>query len=43
VSSAAEQPRQPAKRVLGFWSLWTLGINGIVGVGIFFAPSELSR
>jgi basic amino acid/polyamine antiporter, APA family len=28
-------------RVLGFWSLLTLGINGIVGVGIFFAPSEL--
>lgn len=31
----------PGTRVLGFWSLLTLGINGIVGVGIFFAPSEL--
>lgn len=31
------------RRVLGFWSLLTLGINGIVGVGIFFTPSELAR
>jgi amino acid transporter len=30
------------RRILGFWSLLTLGINGIVGVGIFFAPSELA-
>jgi APA family basic amino acid/polyamine antiporter len=29
--------------VLGFWSLLSLGINGIVGVGIFFAPSEIGR
>jgi amino acid transporter len=29
--------------VLGFWSLLTLGINGIVGVGIFFAPAELAK
>jgi amino acid transporter len=29
--------------VLGFWSLLALGVNGIVGVGIFFAPSELAR
>ncbi len=29
--------------MLGFWSLLSLGINGIVGVGIFFAPSELAR
>lgn len=28
---------------LGFGSLLALGINGIVGVGIFYAPSELSR
>jgi amino acid transporter len=33
----------PERRVLGFWSLLTLGINGIVGVGIFFTPSELGR
>lgn len=31
------------RRVLGFWSLLALGINGIVGVGIFFAPSELAK
>jgi basic amino acid/polyamine antiporter, APA family len=31
------------RRVLGFWTLLTLGINGIVGVGIFFAPTELAR
>jgi amino acid transporter len=29
-------------RPLGFWSLLALGINGIVGVGIFFAPKELA-
>jgi amino acid transporter len=29
--------------VLGFWSLLTLGINGIVGVGIFFVPGQLAR
>jgi basic amino acid/polyamine antiporter, APA family len=34
-----ERPR----RVLGFWSLLTLGVNGVVGVGIFFAPSELAQ
>lgn len=33
----------PGRRVLGFWALLTLGINGIVGVGIFFAPAELAR
>ncbi len=27
---------------LGFWSLLALGINGIVGVGIFFAPHEVA-
>jgi amino acid transporter len=27
---------------LGFWALLALGINGIVGVGIFFAPSVLA-
>ena len=34
---------QPTSRVLGFWSLLTLGINGIVGVGIFLAPGPLAR
>jgi amino acid transporter len=29
-------------RPLGFWSLLGLGINGIVGVGIFFAPKEIA-
>lgn len=31
-----------ARRSLGFGSLLTLGVNGIVGVGIFFAPSEVA-
>ncbi len=35
-------PGEPRRRVLGFWSLLTLGINGIVGVGIFLAPSQLA-
>ena len=30
------------ERTLGFWSLLTLGLNGIVGVGIFFAPREVA-
>ena len=29
-------------RPLGPWSLIALGINGIVGVGIFFAPAEVA-
>ncbi len=29
--------------MLGFWSLLALGINGTVGVGIFFAPAELAK
>lgn len=33
----------PHRRVLGFWSLLTLGINGIVGVGIFLAPGQLAQ
>lgn len=32
-----------ARRVLGFWTLLTLGINGIVGVGIFLAPGQLAQ
>ena len=31
-----------AGRAVGFLSLLALGINGIVGVGIFFAPSEVA-
>lgn len=41
MSVAAAEPAAP--RVLGFWSLLTLGINGIVGVGIFLAPGPLAR
>jgi len=29
-------------RALGFWSLLALGVNGIVGVGIFFAPGSVA-
>ena len=32
-----------ASRPLGFVSLLALGINGIVGVGIFFAPREVAN
>ena len=31
------------RRVLGVWSLLALGINGIVGVGIFFTPNLVAR
>ena len=31
-----------SRRVLGFCSLLTLGINVIVGVGIFLAPGQLA-
>lgn len=31
-----------AARTLGFWSLLALGVNGIVGVGIFFVPSQVA-
>lgn len=41
--SRAAAPADAAQRVLGFWALLTLGINGIVGVGIFFAPAELAK
>jgi len=37
----AHEPRTDA-RTLGLSSLLALGINGIVGVGIFFAPSEVA-
>ncbi len=41
--AGAGLPPGAAGRVLGFWSLLTLGINGIVGVGIFLAPGQLAR
>lgn len=42
-SALAPAAAQGGRQVLGFWSLLALGINGIVGVGIFFAPAELAR
>jgi basic amino acid/polyamine antiporter, APA family len=39
----SQTPLAPARRVLGFWSLLALGLNGIIGVGIFFAPSEIAK
>lgn len=41
--SSAPASSAPRQRVLGFWSLLTLGINGIVGVGIFLAPGQLAQ
>src|ERR1700712_2958913 len=35
---STERDRKP----LGFIALLTLGINGTIGVGIFFAPSEVA-
>jgi amino acid transporter len=37
-----ERTAQSASPPLGFLSLLALGINGIVGVGIFFAPREVA-
>jgi basic amino acid/polyamine antiporter, APA family len=34
---------RPPTQALGFFSLLLLGINGIVGVGIFFVPSRLAE
>jgi amino acid transporter len=31
------------RRALGVWSLLALGLNGIVGVGIFFTPNLVAR
>jgi basic amino acid/polyamine antiporter, APA family len=43
VASAIERaPGSPASPPLGFASLLALGINGVVGVGIFFAPREVA-
>ena len=42
-SSAVATPRVASTRPLGFVSLLALGINGVVGVGIFFAPASRRR
>ncbi|RYE93335.1 MAG: amino acid permease, partial [Myxococcales bacterium] len=34
-----DRPGKP----LGFWSLLALGLNGVVGVGIFFLPARLGE
>src|SRR3954466_13251002 len=39
MSSGADQEGTAAPRALGVWSLLALGVNGIVGVGIFFTPN----
>jgi basic amino acid/polyamine antiporter, APA family len=36
-------PEATSKRPVGFLALLALGINGIVGVGIFFAPADVAR
>lgn len=33
----------PVLKRLGFWQLFALGLNGIVGVGIFFTPASVAR
>jgi len=47
---SAQDPRvdggsedSPGRRALGLWSLLALGVNGIVGVGIFFTPNLVAR
>jgi basic amino acid/polyamine antiporter, APA family len=35
--------RDPTSRPVGPWALLALGINGIVGVGIFFLPADVAR
>ncbi len=32
-----------AGRALGFWSLWALGLNGIVGVGLVYVPARVAE
>jgi APA family basic amino acid/polyamine antiporter len=38
----AKQAPRDLKKPLGFFALLTLGINGTIGVGIFFAPTEVA-
>ena len=40
-AAAPVEPEQ--RRALGVWSLLALGVNGIVGVGIFFTPNLVAR
>lgn len=40
-SDSANASQRSSK--LGFWSLFALGLNGIVGVGIFFTPAAVAR
>jgi amino acid transporter len=42
VTAAIERRVETAAPPLGFASLLALGINGVVGVGIFFAPREVA-
>ncbi len=42
MSGAASSSAAPPARALGLWSLLALGINGIVGVGIFFMPNQIA-
>src|SRR4029453_260174 len=46
MSSTAARPEEASRHapseVLGFGALLALGINGIVGVGIFFTPSQIA-
>jgi len=37
------QSRERARRAVGRFALLALGVNGIVGVGIFFAPADVAR
>jgi APA family basic amino acid/polyamine antiporter len=39
---ASPEPAASIKKPLGFFALLMLGINGTIGVGIFFAPSEVA-
>jgi len=36
------ESEQGQTRPLGFWSLLALGLNGIIGVGIFFTPNQVA-
>lgn len=36
-------PKLMTERPLGFAALLALGLNGVIGVGIFFAPAEVAR
>ncbi|HEY3255284.1 MAG TPA: APC family permease, partial [Polyangiaceae bacterium] len=46
---SADEPRTggseggESRRALGLWSLLALGVNGIVGVGIFFTPNLVAH